>query len=228
MKRLFIFIGLSLTVLIAGCGTNEEAPEVEAPTEEEKVEEEVEVEIEEPAVEEDPHTFSDVIEEYEVLSSFETDGPGTGLGLGMNILYQSEDVAFVSGHQGHALGHYRLLQVNHEEQKVVITHQFSEEQFEKYEELRRMVEEEGEQAAFEWMQNQESNFNELFFTSKVPPETTTVTWNDQEWEAIEVEIKDGDEKYVFAKGKGMIQIHYQSELAQELFGEIRVANRIED
>ncbi|MFV8828639.1 hypothetical protein [Alkalihalobacterium sp. APHAB7] len=228
-----IVLSISMVFFFTACG-NVDEPREELPAEEEPIAEltdelveEEPTETEDPAVEEDELTFADIVEEYDVLSSFETDGPGTGLGLGMNVLYKEEDLVFVSGHQAHALGHFRLLKVDHEQQKVIVTHQFSEEQYEIYEELQTKVQEEGEQAAFEWMKAQDSNLYELFFTSDIPPSTTTATWNDQEWEAIEVEIKDGDEKYVFAKGKGLIQIHYQSELAQEIFGEVRVAERIE-
>ncbi|WP_216830224.1 hypothetical protein [Alkalihalobacterium elongatum] len=232
MNWIKLMISICMIFFITACGSIED-PSEEFPAEEEPIEEPIQEptdeelnETEETAGPENEITFEDVVSEYNVLSSFETDGPGTGLGLGMDVLYKEEDLAFVRGHQGHALGHFRLLQVDHEQQKVIITHQYSEEQYEIYEDLQTMIEEEGEKAAFEWVESQDANYNELFFTSEIPPSTTTVTWNNQEWEAIEVEVKEGDEKYVFAKDKGLIQIHYQSELAQEIFGEIRVANRI--
>ncbi|MBB5172304.1 hypothetical protein [Texcoconibacillus texcoconensis] len=236
MKKWLFMLSASSLLFTAACGGGD--TDIEDPEDgengdeiEEELEEDMNGEEDDGVEEEDEEvegeqSFAELIEEYDVFSDFDTDGPATGLGMGMDVQLEEEDEVLTRSHTGHAFGFYEVMEVREEDQEVVVTHRLTEEHLEQYEEVSNLLEEDADEA-LEFVKEEGEEAEELFFASELPPETTTEEWNDEEWTAIEVEVADGDEIYVFAEGKGLIKVHYQSDEVIENFGE-QTAVRVEE
>lgn len=166
-------------------------------------------------------TFSEVIEEYKVLDSYQTDSPGTGLGEGMEIIHRNKDALLAKGHQGYAVEYYQLLTINEQERKIVITHRFYEDSdefatIETYTNKNEMKE------AVEWVQSQPSNEQRLYFSTDESAQPTLILLpaddvSEEEIKAIEVVVNDTT--YIFGKHIGLAYIHYHSDEIIMLYGE---------
>ncbi|WP_018922856.1 S-layer homology domain-containing protein [Salsuginibacillus kocurii] len=177
--------------------------------------------------EESPDSFSELAEDYRVFEDYDTDGPATGLGEGKEFLASVDGAWLVRGHQGHALGHYAVMQMDEEEEEVIETHRYTEEDLDKYTEIRDRLEEEDAEDVLRDLLEEEENSDEPYFVANVPPETTTVTYQGEEVEAIETEFEEETYRY-FKEDVGLIKVRYASDLVIDTFGEEQIAERHEE
>ncbi len=167
-----------------------------------------------------PSAFATSLNLYNPLTDYDMYHEGTGLGEGMNFLFQSEEFVLAQGHQGQAVSFYRILQINEEAGTIVITHEFME-ATEEFEAIQKAIDEGDDlQSLLEQYKQLEPNKEQLYFTATEVAEEITLQ-TGEELTVLPVHIKDT--VYYFAEERGLVRIKYTGDSVIELFGEEQIA-----
>ncbi|WP_106589223.1 hypothetical protein [Salsuginibacillus halophilus] len=176
---------------------------------------------------EDEERFESLINNYKIFSSHETEGPGTGLGEGMEFHSVTDQHALAEGHEGHAVAVYHLFDIDHDNEEVRFQHTTREGEITFNDVEYRLEENEDPEEVTAWLAGQESNRDELYFSADAVEELETITYEEETMEAAPVEENTGTIRY-FKEDVGLLKIRYTGEQVEDVFGGEITAERNND